>query len=98
MANGSNPSNARRMDVDDYLGVLERLQAGEGRTPLRWLTGVLAALLTIRGGLEALGPAGLYATRTFGDLLVPVLVGLLVAWIVVPLAATVAVMNRRGAL
>lgn len=27
--------------------VAQRLQAGEGRTPLRWLTGVLAALLTI---------------------------------------------------
>ena len=58
----------------------------------------LAALLSIRGGLEALGPAGLYATRTFGELLLPLLVGLLVLWIVLPLAATLAVMNRRGAL
>lgn len=58
----------------------------------------LAALLLIRGGLEALGPAGLYATRTFGDLLVPTLVGALLLWILLPLAATVMVMNRRGAL
>ena len=58
----------------------------------------LAAVLILRGGLESLGPAGLYATRTVGDGLLPLLVGLLVAWTVVPLVAALVVMRRRGAL
>lgn len=58
----------------------------------------LAAILTLRGGLEVLGPAGLYATRTYGDALLPLLVGGLVLWILVPLAATAFVIERRGAL
>ncbi len=58
----------------------------------------LAAILTLRGGLEVLGPAGLYAERTFGDALVPMLAGGLVLWIVLPLAATALVVERRGAL
>ena len=58
----------------------------------------LAAVLMLRGGLESLGPAGLYATRTLGDGVLPLLVGLLVAWTVVPLAAALVVMRKRGAL
>ena len=58
----------------------------------------LAAILTLRGGLEVLGPAGLYATRTFGDTLLPMLAGGLLLWVLLPLAATVFVIERRGAL
>lgn len=58
----------------------------------------LAAILTLRGGLEVLGPAGLYATRTFGDVLLPMLAGGLLLWILLPLAVTVLVIERRGAL
>lgn len=58
----------------------------------------LAAILTLRGGLEVLGPAGLYATRTYGDALLPLLAGGLVLWILVPLAATAWIIERRGAL
>jgi Cu-processing system permease protein len=58
----------------------------------------LGAVVMIRGGAEVLGPAGLYATRTFGDLLMPTLVGILVLWIVLPLVAALLVMRRRGAL
>jgi len=36
--------------------------------------------------LEVLGPAGLYVTRVLGPLLVPLLVGLLVVWVILPLA------------
>jgi Cu-processing system permease protein len=58
----------------------------------------LAAVVLLRGGLESLGPAGLYATRTLGAGVMPLLVGLLVAWTVVPLALAWRVMRRRGAL
>ena len=58
----------------------------------------LAAILTLRGGLEVLGPAGLYATRTYGDALLPMLAGGLLLWILLPLAATAWVVERRGAL
>lgn len=58
----------------------------------------LAAVLLLRGGLESLGPAGLYATRTLGGGLQPLLLGLLVLWVLAPLAAALAVLRRRGAL
>ena len=58
----------------------------------------LAAILTLRGGLEVLGPAGLYATRTYGEALVPMLATGLALWILLPLLATVFVIERRGAL
>ena len=56
------------------------------------------SVLILRGGLEALGPAGLYATRIWGDQLVPLLVGVLLAWAVVPLAASGWLLKRRGGL
>ena len=56
----------------------------------------VAAVLVLRGGLEALGPAGLYATTTWGDALPPVLASILTAWTVLPLLATGWVMRRRG--
>ena len=58
----------------------------------------LLAVLLLRGGLESLGPGGLYATRTLGVGLLPLLVGLLLAWTVLPLVAALAVLRRRGAL
>jgi Cu-processing system permease protein len=56
----------------------------------------VAAVLVLRGGLEALGPAGLYATTTWGDALPPALAAILTAWTVLPLLATGWVMRRRG--
>ncbi len=58
----------------------------------------IAALWNIRNNLEVLGPAGLYATRTFAENLPLVLFALLLAWIAVPLLATMLVFRRRGAL
>lgn len=58
----------------------------------------LGALLVLRGGLEELGPAGLYAMQRFGDGMLPLLVTLLVGWVVVPAVAGVAALKRRGAL
>lgn len=43
----------------------------------------IATVNALRASLEILGPAGIYATRTYGDSLVALLIGVLVAWIVV---------------
>jgi Cu-processing system permease protein len=55
----------------------------------------LAAVLTIRPDLDLLGPAGLYGAETFGAWLGPALVGLLTAWVALPLAAAGALLARR---
>ena len=49
----------------------------------------LASILNLRQNLEVLGPAGVYAFRTYGDRLLPALVGLLVMWVIVALKTTV---------
>jgi Cu-processing system permease protein len=56
----------------------------------------MASLLAIRGGLEVLGPAGLFAVRTVGSGLVPLLVAVLLLWVLVPLTAAAVVLERRG--
>ncbi|MEZ4833550.1 MAG: ABC transporter permease [Caldilineaceae bacterium] len=43
----------------------------------------IAAVYGLRASLEVLGPAGLYATRAYGDALVPMLAGVLALWTVV---------------
>ncbi len=45
----------------------------------------IATVYGLRATLEVLGPAGIYATRTFGPQLLPMLVGVLLVWIVVPM-------------
>lgn len=56
----------------------------------------VAAVLVLRGGLEALGPAGLYATTRWGDALPATLAAILVAWTILPLLATGWLLRRRG--
>jgi Cu-processing system permease protein len=46
----------------------------------------LAALTTFAGSLDVLGPAGTYAMDTLGDALLPVLLAVLTAWVIAPLA------------
>jgi Cu-processing system permease protein len=58
----------------------------------------IAALWNIRDNLEVLGPAGLYATRTFSTNLPYILFATLLAWITIPLLATMAIFKKRGAL
>lgn len=58
----------------------------------------IAAVLDLRDSLEVLGPAGIYAARTYGDRLMPLLVGLLAAWTVVPLSGAAILFKRRGVL
>jgi Cu-processing system permease protein len=58
----------------------------------------IAAVLVLQGGLEALGPAGLYATTTWDDALMPALVAILALWTALPLVATTWLLQRRGGL
>lgn len=58
----------------------------------------VAAVLDLRDNLEVLGPAGIYAFRTYGAALWPLLVGLLLGWIIAPLAAATLVFKKRGVL
>lgn len=57
----------------------------------------MAVIVSVRDNLEVLGPAGVYAVRTYGDGLLPVLIGILALWVVVPLALGAAVFRKRGA-
>ena len=45
----------------------------------------IATVYGLRATLEVLGPAGVYATRTYGAQLLPLLVSVLVMWVVVPM-------------
>ena len=58
----------------------------------------IAAVLDLRDNLEVLGPAGIYAFRTYGAALWPLLVALLLAWIVAPFALATQVFKKRGVL
>ena len=57
----------------------------------------LAAILSSHGSLDMLGPAGQYAARLYGVRLLPMLMGLLAVWVVVPLGLTYQLFKRRGA-
>ncbi len=58
----------------------------------------VAAILDLRSNLEVLGPAGVYAYRTFGSRLLPLLVGLLLAWSVLPFVTAVQIFKHKGVL
>lgn len=58
----------------------------------------MAAILAVRSNLEILGPAGIYAVRTYGSQLMPLLVTILLAWTIVPLSITYLVFRKRGVL
>ncbi len=47
----------------------------------------IAAVNHLRASLEILGPAGIYATRTYGDALTALLVGVLLLWVLLALTA-----------
>lgn len=58
----------------------------------------IAAFLAMRDNLELLGPAGVYAFRTYGNNLLPLLLGLLSLWIIIPLLLTIQLFKRKGVL
>lgn len=47
----------------------------------------IAAVNSLRASLEILGPAGIYATRTYGDELTALLIGVLLLWVLLALGA-----------
>jgi len=58
----------------------------------------IAAVYSLRQNLEVLGPAGIYAVRTYGSQLMPLLVGLLSAWVLVPYLTTTYLFKKKGVL
>ena len=56
----------------------------------------VAAIYGLQSSLETLGPAGLFAVRTLGAWLMPILVGWLAIWIGAPLLTTAVIFVRRG--
>lgn len=58
----------------------------------------IAAVLDLRENLEVLGPAGIFAYRTYGGALWPLLVGLLFAWVIAPFLLATRVFKKRGVL
>jgi len=58
----------------------------------------IAAIWNIQNNLELLGPAGVYAMRTYGDKLLWLLITLLLVWTLVPLLMTQQLFKRRGIL
>lgn len=56
----------------------------------------IGAVAAITGALDVLGPAGVYADRTFGGGLVAVLGAVLVVWTIAALGAAVVLFDRRG--
>jgi Cu-processing system permease protein len=58
----------------------------------------MAAILNIRNSLEVLGPAGLYALRTYGAKLPALLTAALFAWVATPLGIAYWVLRRKGGL
>lgn len=58
----------------------------------------IAAIGAITGSLDVLGPAGTYATRTFGDALAPLLATVLALWIGVALVVALVIFNRKAIL
>lgn len=58
----------------------------------------MATILTMQSSLEVLGPAGIYALRTYGTQLMPVLLTVLLGWTILPLLLTYILFQRRGAI
>jgi len=56
----------------------------------------VATVLVLRGNLEVLGPAGVYAVRTWGSALMPMLMGVLAGWTLLPLGLALGLFHRRG--
>ena len=58
----------------------------------------IAAIEGMGNNLEVLGPAGIYALRTYGSRLLPLLLSLLALWIGVPLLLAGYMFKRKGVL
>jgi Cu-processing system permease protein len=56
----------------------------------------IATVYGLRASLEVLGPAGIYATRTYGDSLLPMLLSVLGLWVLLPMLAAYARFRVEG--
>ncbi|MBS1251829.1 MAG: putative ABC transporter permease protein NosY [Anaerolineales bacterium] len=55
----------------------------------------MAAISGIHATLDVLGPAGVYAVRTYGDTLIVIFLAMMTIWIVLPLLASYAIFTTR---
>lgn len=55
----------------------------------------IASILSVQANLDVLGPAGVYAASHHGAALLPLLIGGLILWIVVPLAAAIYIFSHQ---
>lgn len=58
----------------------------------------VATLEVLHGGLETLGPAGLWARHELGAAVVPALLGILFLWVAIPATWAAWALQRKGAL
>ena len=79
--------------------VVLRLSVSE----LFWLASVnplqvfkMASVLIINATLDVLGPAGFYALQTYGNTVMALFLGILTAWVLVPLTLAYARFHKRG--
>lgn len=56
----------------------------------------IAAIMNLRGSLEVLGPAGLFAIRTYENNLIFLLLAIMLIWIAVPFISTQWMFKRSG--
>jgi Cu-processing system permease protein len=56
----------------------------------------MASLDNVNASLDVLGPAGLFATQTYGDGLPALFGGVLALWVVLPLSLSLVVLRRGG--
>lgn len=82
-------SVALRLDVNQLLGLALT-------NPLQLYK--IAAVLNLRQNLEVLGPVGIYAYRTYGGQLMPLLLALLALWTIVPTTLAMILFKKRGVL
>lgn len=58
----------------------------------------IASIWAIRGGVDILGPAGVYIMREYGNLFVWLLLTFLILWVIVPLLTSYFLLKKKGAL
>jgi Cu-processing system permease protein len=56
----------------------------------------MASVLIINATLDVLGPAGFYALQTYGSAVMALFLGILAAWVLVPLTLAYARFHKRG--
>lgn len=58
----------------------------------------MAVIVDLNASLDVLGPAGVYASHTFGNSLSSLLLAVMLLWIVIPLVLSLIILNRKATL